>query len=224
MLRAFSPQGRVDLDTPFPAGAPWRIRQYRLNLKRYPVVGAAQRGIDAMLGLREAQAVDPQRVRALVAHVSVRHAAVMPYHLPQDALQAKFSLEFALCCALVHGQVGFAELRDEVVREPLMQRLMSAVRTETTEDFEPGWRDAAPFDQVFVHLDDGRVLASPQVRRPLGHADRPLDAAQVGAKFMGCIAHAGIGEAQAGELLDALWSIGTLPDVRALPWPLTADR
>lgn len=224
MLRAFSPQGRVDLDTPFPAGAPWRIRQYRLNLKRYPVVGAAQRGIDAMLGLREEHPVDPQRVRALVAHISVRHLAVMPYHLPQDALQAKFSLEFALCCALVHGQVGFAELRDEVVREPLMQRLMAAVRTETTEDFEPGWRDAAPFDQVFVHLDDGRVLASPQVRRPLGHADRPLDAAQVGAKFRGCTAHAGLGEAEAAELLDTLWSLGSLPDVRALPWPLTADR
>ncbi len=220
MLRAFSPQGRVDLDTPFEGGAPWRIRQYRLNLKRYPVVGAAQRGIDAMLGLRELQAVDPRRVRALVAHVSRRHYAVMPYALPQDALQAKFSLEFALCCALVHGRVGFAELRDEVVREPLLQRLMAAVHVETTEDFEPGWRDAAPFDQVFVHLDDGSVLASPQVRRPLGHADRPLDAAQVGDKFMGCTGYAGIDKTLARELHDTLWTLGTLPDVRALPWLL----
>lgn len=222
MLHAFSPKGAVDRERPFRAGEPWQILKFRLNLKRYPVVGAAQRGIDAMLGLCEATPVDPQRVRGLIAHISRRHAAVMPYHLPQDSLQAKFSLEFALACALVHGAVGLAQLRDEVVRDATMQRLMAAVRIETTEAFEPGWRDAAPFDQVVVTLDDGTTLASPEVRRPLGHADRPLSTPQLGDKFMSNLAHAGVDASVGRRLLQALQAIDRTADVRELPWPIVA--
>ena len=222
MLRAFSPKGAVDRERPFRAGEPWQILKFRLNLKRYPVVGAAQRGIDAMLGLCQATPLDPQRVRAMVAHVSRRHAAVMPYHLPQDSLQAKFSLEFALACALVHGAVGLAQLRDEVVLDPTLQRLMAGVRIETTEAFEPGWRDAAPFDQVVVTLDDGTTRTSPEVRRPLGHADRPLSAQQVGDKCLANLAHAGVQTAQAQELLRALQALDEVDDVRTLPWPALA--
>ena len=76
----------------------------------------------------------------------------------------------------MHGAVGLAQLRDEVVLDPRIVRLMSVVQIHTTEEFEPGWRDAAPFDQIFVHLDDGRRLASPKVRRATGHADTPLPA------------------------------------------------
>jgi 2-methylcitrate dehydratase PrpD len=224
MLRAFSPKGAVDRERPFVPGEPWQILKFRLNLKRYPVVGAAQRGIDAMLGLRETTLVAPPRVRRIVAHISRRHAAVMPYHRPQDSLQAKFSLEFALACALVHGQVGLAQLHDEVVRDPEIQRLVQAVEIETTEDFEPGWRDAAPFDQVILTLDDGTTVASPQIRRPLGHADRPLDRGQVAEKCLANLGHAGLEPTVAQGLLHALDHLINCDDVRALPWPVAGGR
>jgi hypothetical protein len=67
------------------------------------------------------QPVDPAQVRSIVAHVSERHAAVMPYHLPQDALQAKFSLEYAIVGTLVHGAMGFAQLQDAMVCDPAVQ-------------------------------------------------------------------------------------------------------
>jgi 2-methylcitrate dehydratase PrpD len=172
-----------------------------------------------VLGLLETGPVDLARVRRIEARISRRHAAVMPHHRPLDSLQAKFSLEFALACALVHGRVGLAELRDEVVLDAQVQRLMAAVAIETTEDFEPGWRDAAPFDQVFVHLDDGTVRASPAVRRPLGHADRPFSPAQTAQKCLDNLAHAGLLPAQAQALLQAFQGVDACPDARALPWP-----
>jgi 2-methylcitrate dehydratase PrpD len=113
MLRAFSPQGRVDLATPAPEPGHWQIARRRLNIKKYPVVGAAQRCIDAMLALRRAGARTRPTWSSIVAHVSERHAAVMPYHLPQDALQAKFSLEYAMVGTLVHGAMGFDQLQDD---------------------------------------------------------------------------------------------------------------
>jgi hypothetical protein len=37
---------------------------------------------------------------------------------------------------------------------------------------------------------------------------------------MGCTGYAGIDRNQARELQGSLWTLGTLPDVRALPWLL----
>jgi 2-methylcitrate dehydratase PrpD len=224
MLRAFSPEGRVDLAPHFPrAQGPW-IARYRLNLKRFPVVGAAQRGIEAMLGWREAHpnvpAGDVTRIRV---RISARHAAVMPYAMPDDALQAKFSLPFALACALLRCQVGLRELDDAWVRSSEMRRLMACVEIETTEDFEPGWRDAAPFDQLWVYLRDGQVLASPEVRRPRGHADLPMSAEQVHAKFIEAASYGGLSTAQAEAVYLDWTGLPQHADVRALGWPVPAD-
>lgn len=222
MLRAFSPQGRVDLDRPVPGGSDWQAGTRRLNIKKYPVVGAAQRCIDAVLALRRAHPVDLASVQRIDAHVSARHAAVMPYHLPQDALQAKFSLEYAIAGTLVHGAMGFAELQDARVRDPAVQALMARVQTHTTEAFEPDWRDAAPFDQVHLHLQDGSVVSSPPVRRATGHADTPLSPDEILAKFIGCTRHAGIADPQALALHRCLQQLDRLPSAADIPLPRPA--
>jgi 2-methylcitrate dehydratase PrpD len=124
-----------------------------------------------------------------------------------------------MASALVHGAVGLAQLRDEVVRDPRIVRLMSLVQIHTTEEFEPGWRDAAPFDQIFVHLDDGRSLASPKVRRATGHADTPLPAEQLHEKFMGCALAAGVTKPAAQALFEQVQRLPELKDARDLRLP-----
>ena len=218
LMRAISPHGQVDLERPVSATA-WRISSMRLNIKKYPMVGAAQRGIDAVLGLDPAQAFAAEDVLRIVAHVSERHAAVMPFHRPQDALQAKFSLEFALASALLHGAVGFAQLQDVVVRSAPIQRLMGLVELQTSDAFEPGWRDAAPFDQVFFHLRDGRTVASPPVRRAKGHADTPLSVGELRDKFMGCMAHGGVSSSSGAGLFSALQNLPRLDSAAQLDFP-----
>lgn len=219
LMRAFSPQGRVDLQSAAPAPGQWRLTQLGLNIKKYPVVGSAQRGIDAALGLRRENTLELERIRRIDAHISVRHAAVMPHHRPTDALQAKFSLEFAIASALVHGAVGLAQLRDEVVRDPRIVALMERVHIHTTEEFEPGWRDAAPFDQIFLQLDDGSSIASPKVRRATGHADTPLPPEQLQEKFMACTQAAGIDTEAARALYAQLQNLQDLSDAGSLRLP-----
>ena len=213
LMRALSPQGQVDLETPPDLGQTWRSARMRLNIKKYPTVGASQRGIDAVLALKQRERIDPWRVQKIVARISERHAAVMPYHLPQDTLQAKFSLEFAIACALVHNAVGFAQLTDAVVRSDVVQRLMAKVTIETTAEFEPDWRDAAPFDVVSFALDDGRQITTPQVRRASGHADTPLAPDALWAKFEGCAQHADVAQAPARALFDAMQRVDRLAGV-----------
>lgn len=219
LMRALSPQGRVDLDTEPHIGRLWRSTQMRLNIKKYPMVGSSQRVIDAVMAFNRQQRVDPQQVRSIVVHISERHAAVMPYHLPQDSLQAKFSVEFAIASALTFDAVGFEQLTDAVVRNPQLQQLMAKVQIETTTEFEPEWRDAAPFDIVHVTLADGRTLSSPQVRRPLGHGDTPMSAEQLWAKFQGCTRHVQIDDVAALALFEVLQHIDGVSGADAIPLP-----
>jgi 2-methylcitrate dehydratase PrpD len=143
----------------------------------------------------------------------------MPYHLPQDTLQAKFSVEFAIASALMHDAVGFEQLTDARVRDPALQRLMGTVTIKTTDAFEPDWRDAAPFDIVHVTLADGRTVSSPKLRRPVGHADTPLSGAQLWDKFLGCARHAGVAQTDARALFDAMQAIDSLPGPEAIALP-----
>lgn len=217
LLGALSPHGNVDLERPAPGPDDWQMAKRRLNIKKYPVVGAAQRSIDAILALQRESPVDPASVQRIVAHVSERHAAVMPYHLPQDALQAKFSLEYAIVGALAHSAMGFAELQDDRVREPAVQSLMARVQTVTTDAFEPDWRDAAPFDQVHLHLQDGTTISTPRIRRATGHADTPLAEEEIHAKFLGCTGHAGITDDIAEALYQSLQRLGELRSTQEIP-------
>jgi len=224
LLRAISPHGNVDLERLAPGPDDWQMATRRLNIKKYPVVGAAQRCIDAVLALHRQGSPDPASVRQIVAHISERHAAVMPYHLPQDALQAKFSLEYAIVGSLVYGAMGFAELQDAMVLNPAVQALMARVQTVTTDTFEPDWRDAAPFDQVHLHLHHGATISTPPIRRATGHADTPLAPEEIRAKFLGCTRHAGLADESAEALYQSLQRLGQLTSVREIPLPAPAGQ
>lgn len=224
LLAALSPQGQVDLGTPFPSvdDQPL-IERLGLNIKKYPTVGASQRVIDALLEHLAAAPLDPSQVIEAIPLVSEKHAAVMPFHEPQSALEAKFSLEFVVAACLLRRQVGLAELDDAFVRSAPVRELMRKVRIETTTETDPGYPNAAPADFVRLRLADGQERITGKVRRATGHADRPLQPAQLWAKFSGCAEAAGLPAHEARALFDALgrvdqWqSAADLPSVSAHP-------
>jgi len=105
------------------------------------------------------------------------------------------------------------------VRDPRIQSVMKRVRIKTTDAFEPGWRDAAPYDIVHFTLGNagGRQVSTPQVRRPGGHADSPLTLEQLWEKFKGCANHGGIGEKPARELFDCMQHLDRIQGAAAIP-------
>jgi 2-methylcitrate dehydratase PrpD len=100
-----------------------------------------------------------------------------------------------------------------------MQALMRCIQLETTDAFEPDWRDAAPFDQVVMHLRDGTSVSTSQIRRATGHADTPLSAADVHAKFMGCVRHAKVASAAGEQLYQSLQQLVSLSGAGDIPLP-----
>jgi aconitate decarboxylase len=218
LMRALSPAGKVNLSAPFDRDRKdWLIDRMALNIKKYPTVGASQRTIGALLALRAQQPIDPNAVRELVPLVSTRHALVMLFHAPTTALEAKFSLEFAVAAAVLRGKVGLAELNDAFVQSAEVQALMRKVRIETTEEIAPDYPNAAPADFVRVIMNDGSERITDKVRRATGHADLPLSTEQLWTKFIDCAEVAALPAAMARRLFDAMQRVDRLNAVEDIP-------
>lgn len=216
-LRALSPSGEIDVETPAARiGREWGILTERLNIKRYPTVGASQRCIDCAIQLHEDFAPDPERISLIRPHISERHSNVMPYRAPQTALEAKFSLEFVVAAGLVDGAVTFNQMTDAYVQRPDIQRLMALVEREIGPDDDPVYPAGKRADIVEVGLDDGSVLTSNEVERWRGHGANPMSRQELRAKFMDC-ASRGTSESQAAGYFDALIDIASLGSMQDIP-------
>jgi 2-methylcitrate dehydratase PrpD len=185
-LAALSPAGRVRLDGACAAGAPWQILRQGLNIKRYPVCYALHRAVDAALALRPQLAGRLERIERITIALGRLQAAMLRSSRPVTGLDAKFSAEYALACALLRGRLGLAELRDEAVVAADVQALLRHVQVEPLDAQDPEEPLFAPADLLRVQLQDGRWLEAEPVRRALGHASRPIDDAALLAKFIDC--------------------------------------
>jgi 2-methylcitrate dehydratase PrpD len=186
-LAALSPQGQADRASPCTQlGKTLRILDYGLSIKKYPTCYATHRVIDGVLDLRREHGVKPDRVKAIRARIGVAQASMLRNHSPVTGLEAKFSLEFAIASALVHGRVGLSELTDPVVSEQPIRELMTrvAISTEDTHcTIEPIF---ALNDRVELVLDDDRVLDTGDIRFARGNAKLVLSQQDMRTKFMDC--------------------------------------
>lgn len=218
-LRVISPSGRVDRGSAASdLGRDWYMAEHGLNIKRYPVVGAAQRCVNAALQLRADQALEPASVRRVTARISEGHSSVMQFRLPANAMQAKFSLEFAVAAPMIFGRLGFEEMRDECVRRDDVQALMRKVERKEGPDDDPVYPVGARHDTVAVVLDDGTELVSEPVYRYRGHGQNPLSPGELRAKFMNCATVTGtLPQDLAADLYDRLSRLEELSGVAELP-------
>jgi len=218
-LAALSPAGEVDLDTPprLPPHA-WQLEKQGLSIKQYPVCYRAHRAIDALLGTLRNHTIAPREVAEIRVSFSKSHLVILKNHAPTTALAAKFSIEFALACALVNRRVGLRDLTDRFVRSSAVRELMPRVAIDINPVEEAGTSGYAPFDCVQVTLGDGRVLKSAEVRYAKGDPHAPLSADELWVKFEDCIAWSG-SKLDAQKLFAQLSSMEKLASVNELYRP-----
>jgi 2-methylcitrate dehydratase PrpD len=214
LLAALSPAGRVRLDGPCRAGAPWQIRQQGLSVKRHPVCYAAHRIIDAALSLHARLAQRLGDIQEVVAQIGQLQAAMLRSSRPATGLDAKFSGEFTVACALARGHVDLRDLTDARVNEPDVQQLLRKVRVLPLAEHDAAEPLFSPADLLTVRLRDGSVLTAEPVHRALGHASRPIGPAQLREKFMACALTAMDAAAAA-----AWWDAAMAPLEAPVRWP-----
>lgn len=168
-----------------------------LAIKLYPACYALQRPISAVvtaLADDQGDPVDPATVN--LVRVRTPEATVQPliHHRPQNGLQGKFSLEYAVATAILDDQQGFEAFSDEAVRRPEAERLVRLVETALAES-----GDSLLSGQVDVEVHaNGRVLTG-SVQYPPGSPQRPPTDIELAQKVGMCLDSSGV------DLPDITW-------------------
>jgi len=184
-----------------------------LKLKRFPNCGSAHRAMDALLALKDAQGFGADDVAEVNVRAPLSHLNNLMYTDPQDAAQARFSLEYALAVLLLSGNCTLADFEDEAWLRPEVRALYPRVHRQPVDQPEGLFPT-----EVEVVLGDGRRFTT-SVSMPAGSIAAPFSEAQLWAKFDGCIGGI-LAPSTASALRNALQLLPKLPGPEPLMTPL----
>ena len=220
-MRAHSPSGQSDLSPrDWQLGGKWRMAEHGINIKRYPMCYATHRSIDAMLDLVNEHSLALDLVDTIYVRIGDAQSLMLRNHDPVTALEAKFSMEFAMASALIARRVSLKELDDAFVRREDVKSAMRKVKTTTTTE-RMADMPFAPDDRVNIVLRSGETLAHAPVTRPKGSWQTPLSDQELREKFLDC-AETGLPKPQVARLFERLTRLEGLTSLRELPIISTA--
>ncbi len=212
-LAAVSPRGKVDFDRLAHFGKNWHIVDHGISIKLYPMCYGAHRILDGLtryLGQHDIQADKVSEVRF---HTGPSRVVSLVHTDPQNALDAKFSAEFAVACSIIAKRVTLAELNDGFVARPDVRALMGKVKRELDPARDKGSFNQQPDDQLVIKMRDGTqhtlTLAAPRDQAIL------LDQDTLWTKFHDCTA-AAMNELDARRLYETMQSLEAMTSMREL--------
>ena len=134
-------KGEVDI------GEFWDLHENGLVIKRYPCCSGTHPTNDVW-----------DEFLHIEAGVSLLGPKEMTCHLPQNAVQAKFSLEFALAYRLIFGKLSLSSFTDQNVLAPEIQAMMKKIKMEVSPELAKlGFIGTAPI-RLKVYLKDGMAI------------------------------------------------------------------
>ena len=167
-------------------GAPLDIVAPGASYKQYPCCYSTHAAVEAALNLvREHGTFDASAVARVDSWTPARGLAHTDRPDPRNALEAKFSVQYCVARALLHGKVVLEHFEGEACHDPAVRALLP--RVQAAAFAKERVTSDNPFNaEVRVTLTDGTVLRA-SVDQPLGRtAATPVAPAQMKAKFENC--------------------------------------
>jgi 2-methylcitrate dehydratase PrpD len=202
-------------------GAPFDILEPGVTLKPYPCCGSTHAPIDAMIWLRREHGLTPDNVERIE---SVTHANALMHTDradPRSELDAKFSVQYCVARALMHGDVKFDDFENEAYNEADVRNLLQRI-TARPHAHSPKSMDDHYDTEVIVETKDGRTL-SRRVEHPLGTRANPAPPERLQAKFLDCASRALRGDA-GPRLFERLQQLESVDDLNALSRLMALSR
>lgn len=165
-------------------GAPLDLLAPGISIKKYPCVYSVHGAIDAAIELHNRERLEADRIASVTVRMHRRRLLPHVRNAATSALNAKFSMPYAVARGLVNGAVTLAHFEDEALHDPKVMRIMGLIGVEEHED------DGNDYGaEVFVTLADGSRLVA-TVASPLGRGpEAPLPDGMLRAKYADCAAH-----------------------------------
>lgn len=181
----FNGAGNYDAQKAFANWAhPLDVVNPGIGLKQYPCCASTHSSIDAALILRERHQLTPERIARIE---TVTHAPALAHTNrpdPKTALDAKFSVQYCVSRALMHGAVNFDHFEDSALQQPELRTLLARVTSNTHPTPPQGMKDHYQ-GVVNVTTVDGQTYSA-RVEQPLRGPQNLAPPDKLESKFRDC--------------------------------------
>jgi len=177
--------------------------------KPYPCCAATHGAIEAACGLRARIGLADRELpdQITVSTPTIGYADALTYHQPVSGLEGKFSMEYCVCAALVHGQVGLAQFTPEAMADPAVLAMMARVRIQTEARLDEWYLAGQVPARIEITVRGSQYAA--EVEDPVGGQTKPMQLPDIAAKF-GAIAAGRLEPERISQVIEASASLGAL--------------
>ena len=163
-------------------GETWAVED--IGFKPYPSGVITHAAMDALRDLVADHDLAPEDVETVRVALDEAASEMLVHADPDDALQAKFSIEFCLAAILREEDAGVREFSDEYVADPRTREVMATVERDFEEDLLGG-AFASYGARVTVTTTDGDEYEAVEKYAP-GSPNNPISDDRLDAKFFEC--------------------------------------
>ena len=219
----FNGAGTFDADRILAEWAkPFDLADPGIAFKRHPCCGSTHPAADAMLHLRAAHKLTPDGVARIESWTHPRRLEHTNRPDPQSGLDGKFSIQYVLARALMHGIVSLEYFSDEALREGAARSLTAKVNAQPDASLGRAAEDHF-YARVRVTTASGEAFEH-FVDAPLGRdRDHPLPVGTLEAKFRDC-ARLALDEAASEAVLRLCGTLDELADAGDVLAAMTPAR
>jgi 2-methylcitrate dehydratase PrpD len=203
-------------------GAPFSLVGKGPTLKKYPCCFETHRAIDAILELQAKYDFQADQVEEIICTAPTDGLGPLLYRVPENDLQARFSMEYNIAAAFIDRHVDLATFSDEAIHRPDILALIDKIsksedprcRPEDPENLY-GSAGTGGFVEIVIRA-RGAEPVMVQVHEAVGSPEKPLTWEEIEAKFLGCVRAGGVEEAAGARLFARLRQLPDEQDVHAL--------
>ena len=118
-------------------GNPFDIDTPGFYMKEFPSCSSTHPALNAIIRLIQEHQINPDQVESVDCAATPLVVTSLFYPNPQDAVQARFSMQFCLAAALLgKGEVKVTDFRDEKVRDAKVLEMMKKINLRISPELE----------------------------------------------------------------------------------------
>jgi 2-methylcitrate dehydratase PrpD len=165
-------------------------REYELMvrgvvIKPYPCGVALHPAIDAVHALKREVPIDADAIDSIEAGVTKYTFDKLCYLLPDNGLEAKFSMPYTIARSILDQSIGFDTFTDALVQDERARDLTRRVKMYIHDGIESRWKMGSRPVHVRIRFRDGSVRER-QVDISKGNPEVPMNPMELGTKFTDC--------------------------------------
>lgn len=173
----------IEIDNIKTLGEPFEIID--TGFKCYPSCASTHTAIDAILLLQKERPIPTESIKSIRVGTVPINIDNLPYSLPKNPTEARFSMQFCLAVALLEGKLLPEHFTERIIENYKVKHLMSKISMYHHPDFKPLGYRGTENSIVEVNFKDGSKRIS-RVDIPRGHPRNPMSKNELIKKYKNC--------------------------------------